>query len=273
MIMTSDALVEELKETAPNKGFRVQPPNNPLVATSGLSLHKKDDGMISIEWDEEAPTPNDDLLTKVREEFVSRSRKDVSRHPNSARVHANLGIALMNQGMLEDAVREFELALSINPRYYVAGITLAKIMVEQNRLEDAERLYLELQEAFPEDSAPTLSLAFIAMKRLDFESAERLFRRALLLVEDAVLPRYLLAIVLLRLGRNREAISLLKASVRSEVRAPALYQALGVAYAMSGDRARAELNFRTALTLAPAMGEAVHGLARVLIEGGKADAP
>lgn len=269
MIATSGALVKDLEETAPKGGFRVQPPNNPLVAASGLSLLKKDDE-VTIEWDEEKPVPTGDLLTKVREEFVSRSRKDVARHPNSARVHTNLGIALMNQGKLDEAVKEFEAALSIDPRYYVAGITLAKIMVEQDKLDDAERLYSELQKAFPDDSAPTLSLAFIAMKKLDFERAERLFRRAIVLVEDAVLPKYLLAIVLLRLRRNREAIALLKASVRSEVRSPALYQALGVAYAMAGDQARAELNFRTALTLAPTMGEAVHGLARILIERGKA---
>ena len=271
MIATSGALVKELKETAPIEGFRVQPPNNPMVAASGLSLLRKDDE-VSIEWDVEKPAPTDDLLTKVRQEFVSRSRKDVAKHPNSARVHTNLGIALMNQGELDEAVREFQTALSINLHYYVAGITLAKIMVEQDRLDEAEKLYSELQEAFPEDSAPTLSLAFVAMKKFDFKSAEQLFRRAIVLVEDAVLPKYLLAIVLLRLGRNREAISLLKASVRSEVRSPALYQALGVAYAMAGDHARSELNFKTALTLAPTMDEAVHGLARVLIERGKASA-
>lgn len=269
MIATSGALVEDLKETPPSGGFRVQPPNNPLVAAFGLSLSRKDDD-VSIEWDEEKPAPTDDLLTKVRQEFVSRSQKDVAKHPNSARVHTNLGIALMNQGDLDEAMKEFRLALSINPCYYVAGITLAKIMVEQDKLDDAEKLYSELQEAFPNDSAPVLSLAFIAMRRLEFTNAERLLRRAIVLVEDAVLPKYLLAIVLIRLGRNREAISSLKASVRSEVRSPASYQALGVAYFMAGDHARAELNFRTALTLAPTMGEAAHGLARVLIERGKA---
>jgi Flp pilus assembly protein TadD len=268
MIMTSGGSLEDFKEAAPSGGFRVHPPSNPLVAASGLSLFKRDAG-VSIEWDEEKPVSTDDLLVKVRNEFVSRSQKSVAKHPDSARAHTNLGITLMNQGELEEAIKEFKIALSIDPRYYVAGITLAKIMVEQDRFDEAERLYSELQEAFPDDAAPVLSSALIAMRKFDFVNAERLFRRALVLVKDAVLPKYLLAIVLLRLGRNREAISLLKASVRSEVRSPALYQALGVAYVMAGDKARAELNFRTALTLAPTMREAVHGLARILIERGK----
>jgi Flp pilus assembly protein TadD len=265
MIVTSGGSLEDFEETAPSGGFRVHPPSNPLVAASGLSLFKKDAG-VSIEWDEEKPVPTDDLLVKVRQEFVSRSQKDVAKHPNSARAHTNLGITLMNQGELEGAIKEFQVALAIDPRYYVAGITLAKIMVEQDRFDEAERLYSELQEAFPNDAAPILSLALIAMRKFDFDDAECLLRRAIVLGENAVLPKYLLAIVLIRLGRNREAISLLKASVRSEVRSPALYQALGVAYAMAKDQARAELNFRTALQLAPTMSEAVHGLARVLIE-------
>jgi Flp pilus assembly protein TadD len=269
MIVTSGRPLEDFEETAPSGGFRVHPPSNPLVAAAGLSLVKKD-AEVSIEWDEEKPAPTDDLLVKVRQEFVSRSQKDVAKHPKSARAHTNLGITLMHQGELEEAVKEFEVALSIDPRYYVAGITLAKIMVEQDRFDEAERLYSELQEAFPNDPAPVQSLALIAMRKFDFTNAERLLRRAVGLDENVVLPKYLLAIVLLRLGRNREAISLLKACVRSEVRSPALYQALGVAYAMAKDQARAELNFRTALTLAPTMSEAVHGLARVLIERSKA---
>ena len=269
MITTSDASVENLRATPPEDGFRIQPANNPLVAGSGLSILKKDNGVL-IEWDEEKAPASDDLLARVREEFISRSQKDVTKHPQSARTHANLGIALMNQGHLEDAISEFKIALSINPHHYVAGISLAKIMVEQGQLDEAERLYAELRAAFPADSAPLLNLAFIAMKRFDFKRAELLLREAIVVAESAVLPKYLLGIVLIRLGKNREAISLLKASVRSQARWPASYQALGVAYAMAGDKIRAELNFKTALNLAPKMREAVHGLAQVLLEQGKA---
>jgi Flp pilus assembly protein TadD len=268
MIETSNSAVEHFKETPPSGGFRVQPPSNPLVASSSLSL-LKNDAKVSIEWGEDKEVPTDKLLSKVRQEFVLRSRKDVAKRPNSARTHANLGIALMNQGELEEALKELRVALSLDPHHYVAGVTLAKIMVEQGEFDEAEKLYSKMREAFPEDSAPVLSLALIAMKKFDFENAERLFRCAIALDENSILPKYLLAIVLIRLERNREAISLLKAAAHSEVRSPALYQALGVAYAMAKDRGRAELNFRTALTLAPTMSEAIYGLARVLIEEGK----
>src|ERR1019366_9178061 len=269
MILGSELRGDDFKAAAPNQEFHVQPPtNSPLVASSGLSLSKEDD-KISIEWGEDRPLSADEGLAKLRDEFVSRSQKGIVKYPNSARAHTNLGIALMNQQRPDAAVEELETALRIDPQYYLAAVTLAKLKVEQNRLDEAERLYLGLQVAFPHESAPNLSLAFIAMRRFQFENAETLLSRAIELGANGVLPKYLLSMVLLRLGKNREAIKLLKAAVRSDVRSPALYQALGTAYAMAGDSSRAGINFAAALTLAPNLRSAVHSFARVLIEQGK----
>ena len=80
----------------------------------------------------------EDFLTKVRAEFLARSRRDVARFPNSARTRSNLGIALMNQGMLDEATREFEAALSLDAHHYVAGSNLAKIRMTQNKLDELE---------------------------------------------------------------------------------------------------------------------------------------
>jgi Flp pilus assembly protein TadD len=257
------------KPAALNREFHVEAPSSsPLVASSGLSLSKEDD-RVSIEWTGEEPVLADEMSARVREEFISRCRRDLLKYPNSARAHTNLGIALMNQQQFAAAVGEFEKALLVDPHSYIAAMKLAKLRVEQNQLDEAERLYSKLQETFPNESAPSLSLAFIAMRRFKFDEAEQLFRRAIDVGAEGVLPKYLLSMVLLRLGKNREAINLLKASVRSDVRSPALHQALGAAYAMSGDYSRAELNFSVALKLVPTLPSAIDGLARVLLEQGK----
>src|SRR5271163_1775453 len=179
MIVEIEAPAETVKAATLNPEFHVQPPgNSPLVASSGLSLRKEDDKVL-LEWSEDQPALVDERLSRVRSEFISRSRKDVLKFPQSARTHANLGITLANQQQLDEAIHEFESALKINPRYYLAAIMLARIRVEQGNLEEAERLYSELEQAFPGESAPSLSLAFIAMKRDDFEKSEQLFKRAL----------------------------------------------------------------------------------------------
>jgi tetratricopeptide (TPR) repeat protein len=50
------------------------------------------------------------------------------------------------------------------------------------------------------------------------------------------------------------------------VRAPAVYEGLGAAYALNGDFHRAAVAFKTALSLAPGSSNAVRGLARILLE-------
>jgi tetratricopeptide (TPR) repeat protein len=263
--------VDDLKETTPNREFRVEPPStNPLVAASGLSFLEGNDERVTIEWTSEKAGDVGDLREKIKDEFISRARRDVAKFPRGARAHTNLGIALINQGDVQVGEAELKTALSIDPKHYVAAISLAKLQVEQNRLDEAERLYIELQKNFPDESAPSLSLAFIAMKRYKFEDAERQFRLAIAAGDQSIVARHQLAMVLLRLKKNREAISLLKHSVHSYVRSASLRQALGVAYAMAGDRERAELYFRTALALAPYSSSATHGLARVLTEQGTA---
>jgi Flp pilus assembly protein TadD len=71
---------------------------------------------------------------------------------------------------------------------------------------------------------------------------------------------------LLKLGNNREAISILRSAAHLEVREPAVYEALGVAYIIDGNCRRAALAFKTALSLTPWARNAVHGLAKSLLE-------
>jgi Flp pilus assembly protein TadD len=77
-----------------------------------------------------------------------------------------------------------------------------------------------------------------------------------------------MAISLLTLGKSQEAIRHLRFAARTEVRSPAIYQALGVAYVMADDVKSAVRSFKTALTLAPEMKDAVHALANVLLQQG-----
>jgi tetratricopeptide (TPR) repeat protein len=72
--------------------------------------------------------------------------------------------------------------------------------------------------------------------------------------------------VLLKLGRNREAIATLRAAAHLEVRTPALYEALGVAYCVDGNFRRAAVAFKTTLSLTPWAPNAIHGLAQSLFE-------
>ncbi len=260
--------IDNFKGTVPSKDFRVQPPKlNPLVAGSALRLIKQDEGDVSVEWSSlDADVPMSDLVLKVRADVIGRARKQVSRFPKSSRAHGNLGIALLSQGERDEAKQELETAIRIDSKNYVAWVNLARVMVDQGRFDAAEEIYHKMREEFPSEWTSTLSLALIAMKRNDFGTAERMLKRAVELDDDNVLAKYHLAMVLISLRKTREAIKLLKQAVHSEVRSPALYHALGVGYAMSGNLDRAEVAFKSALTLAPNLRRSVHALAKVLLD-------
>jgi Flp pilus assembly protein TadD len=265
MILVSENATRkfEQSETAPQ--FTVEAPRlNPLVASSTFSLTKGVAGVAldSIEDVQEQPVHDNETLSS---RIITRSKRDVERRPNSARAHAILGIAFLNAGQLTEAKSEFEAALGIDPHHYVAAANLARIETQTGNFEEAERIYTEIQRNDPKNSAPVVSLAFIAMKRQDWVSAERLLRDAIQMGHRALTARYHLAMVQLRLGKPREAISLLRSVARDEVRAPLIYEGLGAAYALNGDFHRAAVAFKTALSLAPASHNAVRGLTQVLL--------
>ena len=53
-------------------------------------------------------------------------------------MHNYLGIAYGNNGMVDDAVHEFEIALKINPYYSKARLNLALLYYENSRYEEAQ---------------------------------------------------------------------------------------------------------------------------------------
>lgn len=263
---TSTAPATTFQELVPDSRFLLQPPlNNPFLSSGAIALTRLKDG-IEIEV---APRSNEISTDDVLEGIIARVRRDVERHPESARAHSNLGLALLSRGDATGATREFEIALEHEPGDYVAAVNLARAKLSVGDIGSAETLYQNTLTHFPDDVSSLMNLAFIRMRRDDFGSAARLLKDVVALNEKAPLPRYHLAMALLKLGRANEAISQLKIAARSDVRSPELHHALGVAYTIGGQLKHAAKAFKTALTLAPSLVAAVHGLAGVFFQEGE----
>lgn len=204
------------------------------------------------------------------DEIVTRSRQDVERYPSSARTRANLGLALLNRGKLEDAATEFTTALQLDPRHYVAAANLARTRVIQGRLTEGQKLYNLLRDDHPIDPGPIMGLAAIAEREGDLEEAVRLWQQAIQLRPNSAAAHSNLATTFLRLGCHREAIASLKLAVRIEARRATIHHALGVAYALAGQQSKAVRSLRMALALNPRMADGVQSLAAVLLSQGRA---
>lgn len=262
-----DVRTQDAKFIYGSRRFHVGPPaSNPLVATARASFTEQAN-TFSMEWDESLfREPGAEPWRAHLEDVISRSQREVDRCPLSARIQINHGLALLNSGQLEEAIRAFDKALELNPKAYLAAVNLARVKVMQGKLDEAGNIYAGLQRTYPDDQTLLISRAYIALRRERPKEAVSLLKKIIKLDKDGPLPRYYMAISLLSLGKPGEAISHLRAATKHSVRIPELYHALGLAYAFAGDPKRSVRSFKIALVLKPDFKEAVHGLANVFLK-------
>ena len=144
------------------------------------------------------------LRNRVWADSMSLWRDAEKKSPGLARPHLNLGIAYLDAGMPEDALTEFEHALSVNPRLAPAYVNRGAVFFRRGELDRAEAELKKAVEIAPERAAPYLNLASIALARNQPEAAMPWLDRSLAL-EDTALCRFTRGEALLQLGREAEA--------------------------------------------------------------------
>lgn len=246
--------------------FRVPALGNPLFDSSPVNFVADIEGMgqAHIQSVVDAMEIGDEQ--SILDEMVARCQRDVARYPHAARSHANLGVALLHAGSLDEAARELEVALALDSTSYLALSTLARTKVSQDDVIEARALAHRLQSLQSDSPLALLILAWAAEKNGDTDTSVRLLGIAVELQPDVVVLRVSLAQGLLHLGRYREAVHQLKIATRSAGASADIYQLLGTAYILAEDMSRAERAFHSALTLAPDSPEVVRGLATMLLQ-------
>ena len=110
-----------------------------------------------------------------RELALTEMRREIDRNPNSARLWLFMGTLYANTGSLDDAERAFRRAVELTPRKQSAIFQLGEVRLVQGDAEEAYELFRQAFELAPE-----------------YDEARRLY-----------------ALLLIRTGRDREAVDLL----------------------------------------------------------------
>ena len=265
MLETSITEVQQVQNSTPLAPFGVRARlSNPLVDPGPVSI-RRGQNAIEVVWAGESFPEPAGFAEQILKSVVDSAKKDTQRFPSSPRSHANLALALLRAGQVDEAVLELEAALEIDPADYIAGLTLARIHINGGDFHTAESLFQRLLVNRPDDPNLLLGLARLLIEKNDHSGAEDLLKRAADANERLSSARFLLGVVRLRSGNVPGAISALKIASRTDVRNPALHHTLGVAYAMIEDLPRAERAFRTALCLAPQSASSLRALCMVLL--------
>jgi len=169
-------------------------------------------------------------LTRVDPISVSRDKRDPDALSD---VHNARGIELADRGWLDEAIREFEKAIALDPASAHAHDNLATVYAEKRRYREALAEYLAALELEPDSATAHYNLAcFLAAHGTGMAVSE--YRHAIQLDPDH----------------------------------PDAHLNLGLALAEQGEQAEASRELQAAVALDPSDAFARHELAALLMEEG-----
>ncbi len=179
------------------------------------------------------------------------SLKDDTYYQNSCLAYFNLGSVYFDGNRLEDAKKETETALRLNPDYAEAHYNLGNIYSRQDRLEDAIKEFQTALRLNPDyvEAYANLGVVYIHLKRL--EEAARVFQQALTLKPSYALAHVNLGIVYRKQDRLDDAVSEFRASLRMRPDFAEAHYELGLVYKSQNMLNEAVHEFETALKLRP----------------------
>lgn len=187
--------------------------------------------------------------------------EDVTRKsPGAARPHNNLGIAYDLAGRGGDAIREYRIALALDPAYVEAHQNLAVAYDAAGRLDDAVREMQIVTRLEPHHAQGHYNLGILYDKLGRYEEAIHAYRLAVKLTPYDDRAWANLGIDYGRQGRIGEAVHALERSADLRRDNPVAYANLGVLYQRLGRLAEAERAYRAALATDPNDERARHGL-------------
>ena len=262
---SNDELADFRENLAPERFEVDAPSDSSFLPSTNASISKREDSSVEINWSEKTEA----VSTAASEMFLvgmqDSAKRKVTRFPKSSQAHANLALALLKNGQRTEAMDELHISLDLDPKNYLAGLTLARLHFTEGRISEAQSRYEDLLKNYPKDAASLIGLSTLLMKMERFDEAHHYLLRAVETSKDVFLSRFLLGMVCLHRSDMRCALSEFRAASKLNFRNPNIHHAIGVAYALQGDHARAEKAFKTAHTLAPDSSMITIGLAQTLL--------
>ena len=196
------------------------------------------------------------------DEAIGQYQEALKLRPGNPQSHYDLGIALRQKGQTNDAIIEYQKALQVRPNYQKAHNNLGNILLQTGRIDEAVghlRTALELQ---PDYAEAHNNLGNALMQSQTADEAIAHYERAL-----EIRPRYgdahfNLGGALVRVGRLDEAIDHFREALEAGFNPPEAYLSLGDALQRKGLAEDALVELQTALSLASSQGN--DSLARLI---------
>jgi tetratricopeptide (TPR) repeat protein len=120
------------------------------------------------------------------EEFIAQQKAVLAENPECANSHYNLGVALMEQGKLDEAIEAFQEAIANSGRMFEAWVNLGYIYFEKGELDQVVMANLKAIEIEPRYARGYANLGFAYLQMMETDKAIESLQKALELNPDIV---------------------------------------------------------------------------------------
>lgn len=195
-------------------------------------------------------------------------RRAIELMPQHPMLHMNLGNVLRQLGRFDEAAACHRKALALEPQRYEARYNLANTLLALGERAEAIKLYREALAAKPDFAEAAVNLSGLLIGDVANDEADRLIDRLLDRDRQSRQAWFLLGRRRVAQARWRDAADALRSAVDCGAGEAEVFQLLGLALYHLSEHAAAIAAFKQALTLDPAMIQALNGLGLALQASG-----
>ena len=187
------------------------------------------------------------------DEALRQYQTAVRLNPNDAGGHKTLGIALGMKGQMDEAIRQFQTAIRLRPDYAEAHYNLGFAFEQRGRTNEAISQYQQVLRLKPDYPDACNNLGYLwTQQGQNLDQARALIEKAVQVQPQNAGFLDSLGWVLFKLNRPREALGYCLQAVETSGRPDAgIYDHLGDIYAALNEREKAAGVWRQSLAVAP----------------------
>jgi tetratricopeptide (TPR) repeat protein len=194
---------------------------------------------------------------------------DATSNVNNYGAHHTLGLALRDQGRLDEAIVQFREAVRLDPHFAIAQSNLAQALLKRGRAAEAIPVLVTLTGLRPNDARAQADLGYALSTVGRANEAVLQFTASLRLQPDQDNVRNNLGSTLAQLGRTDEALGVLMDLTREKPGYAEAQNNLGRVLAGAGRAAEARAHFEEAVRLKPDFADAHANLGLALAAEGR----
>jgi len=189
--------------------------------------------------------------------------------PASARAHFNYGAALQQIGRLDEAEKEYNAALRVDPNYVKVHVNLALVLVSKSKLDEAKKYYERAVQLDPSAGEVRSGYAYLLERLGRADEARAEYENAIRLSPKSARLFYTYAAFLDKKGELDAAIAQYQRALQVDPNLADAHSELATALFTKGDLPRAEAHYLEAARLDPKRADIHSNFGSLLLREGK----